>query len=372
MLMRRTNALQDEADDLKAELDAEQRRRLALVREKAAGFSTQGIAAELEAEIRAREEVQDELDKMQQALTLILQKNSDLQVALAGCTCNGERKQQSKSRVLVSDSKTRADLAAGHEQMNNLMGQKNKAMEKVYIQKAQLQEVMLQNQVLGLALEEMQMEMKKLTLELRKHAPKTQDSDNSDLEAVLGKMERVARRGGGAYLRLNTDAKLREVAKDVKKQNEEQAVDDYHENAQNARNEPSPAPPRQAVSLTPRTPVVLPATSLSLPPAGGKHGDGLVLKSPTAALPPVQTSRSAKPSRPQVVTRQDSMRQGTRVVSSPSGLPSQGPSPNSARTLQKAKTLTHQSLTPQQGSMAIGSMGGFALVGGSASTGGGR
>lgn len=244
-----------ETKELKQELQKERRKRPVSVRDGGDGFATQGLASELDQEIRVRQEVQDQLERTQAALREAL---VELEYR--------ERMQADQDGGTIGRAK--GALVKECQQRVNLLDQKTKAQEMVSIQRAQLQDVLQQNQVLQMALEEMQQEVFALTKQLRRSAPEAEEMD-AHLEAVISKMEKVAKRGGGAYLRLTTDVRLREVAANTRRENTELEINKFLEGWSQS-DAPAKSPPRGGAAA--RGPSSLAPAGPSLPPMTPRGG----------------------------------------------------------------------------------------------------
>jgi len=110
----------------------------------------------------------------------------------------------------------------------------------VTIHKAQLDEVVRDNQVMTLALREMQQEVQELTRQLRKAMPES-SAIPKDLQTIMENMETVVKDGGGGYIRMYKEAKLREVAKNaLKKKQGEDSEDETASQATSHDGSPGP------------------------------------------------------------------------------------------------------------------------------------
>mmetsp|Transcript_121695 Transcript_121695/g.303656 ORF Transcript_121695/g.303656 Transcript_121695/m.303656 type:complete len:1136 (+) Transcript_121695:134-3541(+) len=156
---------------------------------------TQGMQSDLNPEDRTREMLEDELDRVKDELE---HYKSELQ----------RGKAPKNPRTL---GKSRTESFKETDEYNNLMEQKGRVQEQVAVQKAQLQDVMQENQVLRMSLEEIINEVHRLTRKINKLSPDQQEDMNADLDTIMARMEKVAR-ASGAHFRLNKDARLREVA----------------------------------------------------------------------------------------------------------------------------------------------------------------
>jgi len=391
LLQEAQRGLRDELSSAKQELVMAERKRLELVREMGShggggGGGTAGMAAELDQEIRARMDLQDELERVTASFSMLVSRNKSLELALSSQGDGFQEAEIDRSgpeMSPVSPGRLRAAEHKEHSEVCSLIAQKMELREKVSVQKAQLQEMISENQVLHMSLEEMQGEVQSLMKQLRKYVPDI-ECMSADLEVVMNKMEKVAQNGGGAYVRLHKEARLREVAKTAKA--EQRETEQQPQQPQIPRKEeivfggePAmeaavPSFSRRSSSKPPQSPKEPPAptspklvqrersSGLDLGALDAGGGAMLRLASPSKA------AVGAHPSTGRVLMQRPSTQGAT--PSSQGGLPPlaldgarsanmRGPSPR--RVEEKGLGLQEDK---GQGSLAVGARGGMAVLGG--------
>jgi len=163
------------------------------------------MAESFDAEVRTRKILEQQVEEFKAACAMMLSRNATLEAALLALEPGSSSSSDEKSvacRVATANQEWQ-----GNEKKKQLN-------EKVTVQKAQMQSVVMENTVMHMALSELQTEVQRLSRELRKGLPDSPETTSGDLEAVLARMEKVARQGGGAYVRLHKEAQLRQIAKD--------------------------------------------------------------------------------------------------------------------------------------------------------------
>jgi hypothetical protein len=95
-------------------------------------------------------------------------------------------------------------------EITRMMDQKARIQEQNAVQKAQLERLIQENMVLQQSLEEMAKECSRMSDLLRAHLPSSARIA-PELHTVLAKMEGMAKAGALAHVRLNKDARLREI-----------------------------------------------------------------------------------------------------------------------------------------------------------------
>lgn len=241
------------------------------------------------------------------------------------------------------------------EQREGLRGRMN-------TQKAQLQMLVKENQVMQLALDGLQHEIQVLTRQLRRYMPETEVA-SEDLEAILNKFDKVARNGGGAYVRLNKEARLREVAAEAREKREaERREAAEQEEPQEGRPSSTnsvldilepPRPSPRTATLKSLTPPAIPARGLQTPTAvcfpsfPSARGE----QSPTSPTAPVRSpqSRAASHSRPDRRSSVDS-----RMPTRSNSIESNGPVVQSSTSFRKASLLPQAPPEKRGGSLSLG------------------
>mmetsp|Transcript_70660 Transcript_70660/g.133305 ORF Transcript_70660/g.133305 Transcript_70660/m.133305 type:complete len:1250 (-) Transcript_70660:108-3857(-) len=132
-----------------------------------------------------------------------------------------EGRKRSKDRVAGKPADSYRKESQEENRLNleiEKLVERNKLFQdKVNIKSAQLASVCKENQVLKLALEDMQREVNTLTSDLRSAMP-SQEVAPANLESVLDRMEKVVQDGKvPVHMRLHQEAKLRDVAVTTKR-----------------------------------------------------------------------------------------------------------------------------------------------------------
>lgn len=215
---QRSDELGSEAQWVRSELDVTQQRykearleletlraELAEARRRGAEEAADPTPATVQTRgpVRTRRCVEEELTQAQAALRRALDESAELELALfeasscravsstAGAAAAGLQPPSPPSGAGWVDRGPRADESGPARPQRNLLGlQKSKAEATVSVQKDQLRGVLLQNHVLQLAAQEMQDEVRQLSMQLRKLGPQAEDLP--EVEAALDRVESVA------------------------------------------------------------------------------------------------------------------------------------------------------------------------------------
>lgn len=242
-----SQSLRDELEATQEQLAAAERR-IKLMKDSQAT----GLMKELEAESEARKATNEELEVSRATLGAAMSRIRVLEAAIAvkdlASTPEDEDEEEEPTARLpteLENAKLRADAAQQFKMDSTLRDQKNALRNRVTAHKAQIDAMLQENQILHLALEEMQKEMRTITGKLRERLPNSQVVE-MDVEALLKRMEKVAATGVGGYLRLYKQAHLREVgavavtdARKAKK-DEEEVQSNLQDRARSSSRSPRP------------------------------------------------------------------------------------------------------------------------------------
>jgi len=209
LLREQARALRNERDEARTEATKAEKRRMELAAACADGSASQELSADLSRASHEKTALTDEIDHLKGALSMALSRNAALEVLLASHGSNVQIAPKPAAH------RTLETLKLESRAIECLQSKRGELREKVSIQKEQLAELVKDNTILHLALEEMQQEVRGLTEQLRKVVPAIEVMD-ADLEACLNRMDKVVKNGGGAYVRLHKDNKLREIAQHVR------------------------------------------------------------------------------------------------------------------------------------------------------------
>lgn len=242
------------ADALRHDLEEEC---LLAARSKEAAKNSDALAALLKKEGRLRHKRNEELQRAQESLHKVLDENSELELAVlfldpqpgpqdgtggTGSGSDGEHVSPKPSRptvpktgrpmpvpsVQMVKSAARATVSLDSMTQEIIEG-RAKVEQEASIQKAQLKDILMQNQVYQLVISEIRGELKNYSKQLRKYSPQAEEL-SPDLEAVLGKLDNtVVDRGqlgaeerlreqlenGGKYTQAEVDERMRQVTSGV-------------------------------------------------------------------------------------------------------------------------------------------------------------
>jgi len=324
------------------ELKSEQSRASRMLRAQGGSLCTEGVVAELEEQIRLRTDAQEALDQAAADLQAEKTKVRTLEEMLA------------KSRRAISKP-GRSDKSAQlfeHNEMCKVIDQKARVQEQAAVHKAQLEDLIRENVVLEQSLEEMGKESHKMAALLRQHLPEHVQIE-SELSSVLAKMEVLAKSGGLFHLRLNKDARLREIAACTRAS---AARSDFEFGDLSAASDLAPVAPKKSMPDNSGM-GMWPGSTRSQTSTG--LGEGSSFDSPTVAR--TNTRTSIEPS----------FNEAGGVVTRIAGAqaPAQALPPVKVKRNKKVVSRTSTSLDIQEqcANLAVGSRGGFALLGGPAS-----
>jgi len=334
-----TQVARHQARTLRADLEAArqenakgEKRRLELVK----GNLSEEASSELDEAIQNKNALFEELEQTKAAFSMVLSRNATLEMAVAALNPEGEqKKEESKAGKRQFSNNSHHSAAMDNDQVCNLVSQRGELREKVSIQKAQLSAIMQENTTLHLALQEMQQEVQHLTKQLRNAVPDIEVM-NADLEAVLGRMDKVVRDGGGGYMRLHKEARLREIASETKAaRRAEEATAEAAAASEAIRHSSASPKPRHAGE-----------------PRRGSGGGFALRNSKVEPLAPVSPPPAAQGPRRASATKT----WASQTKDSPHG---------SKHIVQRAaSTNVVAGKTEQRGSIALGSKGGMAILGG--------
>lgn len=205
-------ALRREVQEAREAASKANRARLEMLNATGSEVSSQLVGA-LEAAESEKRRLSKDVDNLNAALSMAMSRISAFELLVAS------RGGPEEAYPTTTPGRVRAE----YKELTALKDQQAASREKVQIQKAQLDEVLRENQVLHLALREMQHDMLGITKQLRAAMPAAEVM-SPDLESVVGRMQKVVDQGGGAYVRLHKEQQLREIAKGARR-NSHSAVD---------------------------------------------------------------------------------------------------------------------------------------------------
>jgi hypothetical protein len=254
LLKQEARTLRHEREQAKAEATKAEERRIKIATACTNGTASQELSAELAIAAREKTALIEELDGLKGALSMALSRNAALEVLVTSLKSEPAKAPRFLKR------RSQESLSAESRELECLHSHRTELVEKVFIQKEQLGELVKENTTLHLALEEMQQEVRSLTDQLRKVVPAIEVMD-ADLEACLNRMEKVVKNGGGAYVRLHKDHKLREIAKQIRTTTraipdsfvDEDLTNEVRQNRSDTK-EPSSRPMSKEQSMSPTSP----------------------------------------------------------------------------------------------------------------------
>mmetsp|Transcript_137282 Transcript_137282/g.342256 ORF Transcript_137282/g.342256 Transcript_137282/m.342256 type:complete len:888 (+) Transcript_137282:146-2809(+) len=303
-----------------------------------------GLAVQLEEQIRFRECLQKDFDRVSAGLKKEKAKTQSLEELLAGRRATSNTSNPSRAVHLLE-----------HNEMCKMIDQKARIQEQATVQKAQLDDLLQQNMVLQQSLEEMGKECTRMSDLLQKHLP-THGELPTELSSVLTKMEVMAESGALCHLRLNQDARMRGIAACTRAN----TVRDLDLGEIDRAAELAPVSP-------PRRPLPVGTSGTGWPSStrsqmSAAPGDSSSVGAHVHARTNTQTSIEA------------SFAEAGGVVPRIAGAtaPAQQPLPpvkvkGGNKKTSTPRTTTSLDVKEQCANLAVGSRGGFALVGGAAS-----
>lgn len=332
--------LRSDLEAVRKENSEGEKRRLEILK----GNVSEEINQELEEAVQSKNALFEELEQTKAAFSMVLSRNASLEMAVAALSSEGQDKppQDPKPRPPPSGP-SRQSAALESDHISSLVSQRAQLREKNNVQKAQLQAIMQENTALHLALQEMQNEIQNLTKQLRNAMPDIEVM-SADLEVVLGRMDKVVRDGGGAYMRLHKDARLREIALETKNARcrEEATAEAEVEAAKRAEEAMPPICPSQGRCASPR--------SGDMGHGKRSFGGGLSMRSskvePLAPVGPPPDKQG-----PRRATATKTWAAQTKDVHS------------GQKHFQRAASTNVAGTMEMCGSVAVGSKGGMAILG---------
>jgi hypothetical protein len=362
-LQQRICCLKEEVERAKSDAANAEQQRIEYISASAKSDTMKELSSELSQLTLERARLNDEMDQLRGALNMALSRNAALEIAAA---CAGNNQGQADSQG-SRRAKYASINVAGIESraLENLTSQKTELREKVSVQKGQLLDLVEKNTALHLSMQELQGEVRHLSRQLRSVMPDIEVM-SADVEAVMSRMEKVVRDGGGTYMKLHQEQQLRDVATSVRKAN---TVQEGPHRSLSARPMTTPSfDPK----IAPKTPsgtrdrmvsLQRPSTSSR---AGGMPdsvvGAGNLKNTP---LPPLSTEvNTVVYSKKQSFSRQTSARSDIDSRA-------QFPSARGAEQKETISPIAPRSATWQnglttdpKGSLILGGNGGMAVLGG--------
>eukprot|EP00929_Paragymnodinium_shiwhaense_P053669 TRINITY_DN26886_c0_g1_i1.p1 TRINITY_DN26886_c0_g1~~TRINITY_DN26886_c0_g1_i1.p1 ORF type:complete len:1031 (-),score=240.72 TRINITY_DN26886_c0_g1_i1:202-3294(-) len=207
-------ARKQELEVAKSQVAQAEARSVQILKAATEGTLEQELGIELNAERDAKRLMHEDVETLQAALSMALSRNRVMQAA------------QGNS---VHDQIVRMVAVKKGKQDVNLFDRQTKELRAKLTEKStQLQEAALENQVLHMAMNELQSELQVLFQKLRSSLPAHVNLEEFDLEALMSRMEKLARQGGGAYMRLYHNSRVKEAMQGTKQQPLDRAGDGSH------------------------------------------------------------------------------------------------------------------------------------------------